>query len=226
MNIGDMQDLPGNSHKRKVEVEYEEVVSDEGDKIVAREKIITGGVIQKKVGLWSKFKSIFMGGDATSVGEFVLMDVIVPSIRDMIFAAGTQSLERAMYGDTTYRGSSPIHRPPGGRTTIRYDKPGASKYAPGPGPGNMRAMRQPMQAELDDIIFDNRIDAQMVLDDLTGLVNTYEFSTVADYKQFVGITPEHTDNRYGWNDNIYQARLQRTVGGGYRLRLPNPIPID
>ena len=224
MDLHGMNELPSNSHKRRTEIEYEEEVSETPSETIIREKVITGSAQQKKRGLWGKFGLIFLGGDARSVGESIISEVVIPAFRDLMFAAGTQSFERAIYGDQSQPSTiSPLRQHGVNRTTIRYDKPGVSHIQ---SVHNMRALGQTEYHTLDDIVLENRMDAQAVLDGLIGLVNTYEYASVADYKQFVDITPEHTDNKYGWSTNIYQTRLVRTVGGRYKLKLPMPLPID
>ena len=76
----------------------------------------------------------------------------------------------------------------------------------------------------DDIIFDNRGEAEDVLARMDELVATYGLVRVADLYDLVGITGNFTDNRYGWTD-IRSAKIV-IVSDGYMIKLPRALPLD
>ena len=76
----------------------------------------------------------------------------------------------------------------------------------------------------NDILLDNRGEAEEVLARMDELVATYGMVSVADLNELVGITGNYTDNNYGWT-NIKSAYVQR-VRDGYLIKLPRAIPID
>ena len=57
---------------------------------------------------------------------------------------------------------------------------------------------------------------------LDGLI--YALDRFADLYDLVGITGEHTDNKYGWT-NIRNAEIERLRDGGYRIKMPRALPI-
>ena len=78
--------------------------------------------------------------------------------------------------------------------------------------------------EYDDIILDNRGEAEDVLSRMDELIDTYGVVSVADFYDLVGITGNYTDNKYGWSD-IRNASVVR-VREGYMIKLPKALPLN
>ena len=76
----------------------------------------------------------------------------------------------------------------------------------------------------DEIVLDERVEAEEVIDRLFDLVSRYEAATVADLYELVGLSSTHTDNKWGWID-LTGAGVTR-VRGGYLLDLPEPESLD
>lgn len=76
----------------------------------------------------------------------------------------------------------------------------------------------------DEIVLDQRSEAEDVIDRLFDLVSRYESASVADLYELVGLSSVHTDNRWGWTD-LTGAGVSR-IRGGYLLDLPEPEPLD
>jgi hypothetical protein len=76
----------------------------------------------------------------------------------------------------------------------------------------------------DDVTIDNRGEAEMLLREMKNTINRYGMVRVADLYDFVGITGDPTDNKYGWTDlrNVEVVRVRN----GYKLDLPRAMPID
>ena len=78
--------------------------------------------------------------------------------------------------------------------------------------------------EFDDIIFDNRGDADLVLDQLESAIANYGMASVLDLYDLAGLTCQnYMADKYGWTD-IQSARVARTRDG-YILQLPRAIQI-
>lgn len=73
----------------------------------------------------------------------------------------------------------------------------------------------------DDIIFDNRKEAEEVLDQMTDIINAYGHCSVADLYDLSGVTSKFSDNKVGWID-IKKASVVRSRTG-YMLKLPKPV---
>ena len=78
-----------------------------------------------------------------------------------------------------------------------------------------------------EILFDNRGDAETVLQGLKDIGYTYGFASVADLYDIAGWKQSvYTDNKFGWfEERLYKAHIMR-VRNGYVIDLPRPLPID
>src|SRR5690606_969697 len=63
-------------------------------------KQIASATVRKK-GLGAKFKETFAGDSAESVGQYILFDILVPRIKDLLFETFTGGLERSLFGSST-----------------------------------------------------------------------------------------------------------------------------
>lgn len=180
------------------------------------EKVVTGNVTIKKKSSLAKIRDMFIAEDADKVGNYILIDVLVPSIKkaivdiikssaDMIF--GTKGSQKS--GGTTYTY--------GGTPYVSYS---SSQSKSRPDPVNVSRS----QYEVGDIIFENRSDAEEVLDKLGELINVYGQASVADLCEMVNAPYEFVANKYGWK-NIHDAVPIR-VPNGYSLRLPRSMPLE
>ena len=78
--------------------------------------------------------------------------------------------------------------------------------------------------EYDDIILDNRGEAEDVLARMDELIDTYGSVSVGDFYELVGISGNFTDYKYGWSD-IHNASVMR-VSDGYMIKLPRAVPLN
>lgn len=187
------------------------------------EKITTGEVIQRKKPLGKRFTETFVGGDARSVGSYILFDVLIPAAKDMVADAMSQGVEKMLFGDirsTSRRGSRARNNSPFGN--VAYHR---SNMAPA-WERDHRAPTRRARATHDfgEIILETRVEAEEVIERLFDLVDRYEVATVADLYELVGVTGQYTDANWGWAD-LRGANVAR-VRNGYLLELPRPEPVD
>ncbi len=213
-----MEDFPSNSRKSRKALE-----ADPTAKKV--EKIVEGEVIRRKKPLGKRFTEIFVGGDARSVGMYVLMDVLIPAAKDTLADAMSQGVERMLFGEarsTSRRtGRGPGYSPNGYVSYNRYsssirrdpreERPALSRRA--------RASH-----DFDEIILATRHEAEEVIERLFDVVSTYDAATVSDLYEMVGVEGSYTDGKWGWTD-IRGAGVTR-IKNGYLLDLPRPQPLD
>lgn len=76
----------------------------------------------------------------------------------------------------------------------------------------------------DEIVIDNRGEAEEVLARMDELIDVYGTVSVADFYELVGASGSYTDNKYGWT-NIRDARVVRTRDG-YIVKLPRAVPLN
>lgn len=211
-----MEQYPSNSQKKKPPTERT------APEVPDIEPVVTSQVSRRKKPLGRRLRETFVGGDAQSVGGFVLMDVVVPAIKHLIVDSGEEMLRRIILGD-----EAPRQRRRSARS--RRDDDSFFNY----GGVSSRRREEPRREmsrssrsrfDFDDIILDRRVEADEVLDQMYNLLEKYELVTVANLYQLVNVEPTPTDARWGW-DNLAGSGVVRTRTGGYLLDLPEPAFI-
>lgn len=183
--------------------------------------VVTGGAVKRRKSLRRQFKETFVAGDAKTAVQYVIFDVLLPAAKDMVVEAGSQGIEKLIFGDSRRRGSShPAAGPTGYVSYNRYSM-GESRSS-----SSQRAISRQARARhnFDEIVLDQRAEAEEVIDRLFDLVSRYESASVADLYELVGLASTHTDNKWGWTD-LSGAGVSR-IRGGYLLDLPDPEPLE
>lgn len=190
------------------------------------EKVIGSTVIQRKTPLGKRFIDTFFGGDAKGTMVYVISEILVPSAKDMIADAATQGFERMIFGESRSGNRRGGGRPSGLSGYVPYNRMGAFR---GPDRGREETREISRRArsthDFDEIILDTRAEAELVLEKLDDLIEQYGETTVSDLYELVGITSQHTDGKWGWDD-LRGARVDRLRSGGYLLDLPKTKPVD
>ena len=202
-----MENYKPNSHKSK---EENKALPDEREKI---EKVIKGTAKTKKNEM-RKLRDVFISEDVKSVKSYILMDVLVPAIKDAIEDIVTNGIRMVLRGETSARKSSSASK-------ISYNRIYDSKI------NNDRFARDSspsLRYSYDDIILESRGEAEDVITRMEEIIEEYGFVRVADLYDLVGITGDYTDNKYGWT-SIRSAEPVR-VRNGYMLRLPRAVPLN
>lgn len=203
----DMTNLKPNSHKSKEEQQESEKTQRKLDKVVR------GGVKTKKKSEMSKLASVFIAEDAKNVKSYVFMDVMVPAIKKALVDIVVDGVNMIFYGGA--RGGSRSSN--GSKISYRsfYDKKDSPVGAP----------RTRERFDYDDILFDNRGDAEVVLTQLDEALERYDYVTYADLYDAAGLTPPFTSHKYGWT-NLRNAEVVRGRDGYYVIKMPKAMPID
>lgn len=198
--------LPDNSHKGRNEKKN---LPDEK----RAEKVIHGKAKTKKNNT-RKLADVFITEDAANVKNYILLDVIVPSIKKAIYDLVVGTLDMSLFGG---RG--------GGGKRSTADKVSYTDY-------NARSRRDDRSYNsnrtasgysYDDIVLDTRGEAEAVLQRMDEMIEEYNEVRVADLYDLVGVTGEYTDNKYGWT-NIRNAEVVR-VRDGYKIKMPRALPL-
>lgn len=171
------------------------------------EKVISGTAISKKKNGIHKIASVFIPEDVENVKAYIFEDIVVPAVKDLILDA-----VKAILGANGKSG----RRSNGESYRRYYDEKNARRDY-----GTTRARSG---YDYDDIILDNRGEAEDVLSRMEELIDVYGLVSVADLYDLVGIQGNYTDNKYGWTD-IRNAQAVR-VRDGYLLKLPRALPLN
>ena len=190
-----------NSYKSKAEAEEPKTEK-------RAEKVVSGKVTVKKKSEVSKYLGMIINEDTPNIKEFIIMDVVIPTVKktisdivDMLLFGGSRGNRRTTNaGYVSYDRFS--DRRDDRRSSVTQTRTGYS---------------------YNDITLDNRAEAEEVLTRMDELMATYGIVRVADLYDLVGISCNYTDNDYGWT-NIRNARVVR-VHNGYKIELPKALPI-
>lgn len=204
--------LPSNSKKSKTAQEKTE------NRI--KPVVKKGDVVRKKKSTSRKFIDSFFGEDISNVKDYLIFDVVIPSLKDGIIDAVTNGLTMLLTGNrgsSKHRGSRIVSNGgtnyskiytlngSGSRSDRPFNKARDSRYA----------MTNGME---DEIILQSRAEAEEVLEVLICRVEDYGNATVGDLYDALGETSSPTDRKWGWFD-LSSARVVR-VTDGYLIRLP------
>lgn len=203
----DINDFKPNSNKSK-EAPAKREIRAVNTKAKVREK-----------SLGSKFRDTFIGEEIGDAKSYILFDVIVPSIKEMIVDAVENAVE--MIFGVGGRSKRPNKDRKSG-DSVSYTAYYKSKE-------QRRDTRRDNTDDGDrydgkDILVDTRGEAEELLDVLMEQIDMYEKVSVAELYESIGKTPNFTDYKYGWT-NLRNAYVKR-VRDGYLLVLPKVVPIE
>ena len=142
--------------------------------------------------------------DAKSVGETVLWDVIIPTVKNLISDTVTHGIESMLYGGDT----RPSRSRSGYSDYSGYSRPKDRRDRS----SERRPSRSARHAEPDrnEIIFDTRSDANDVIDRMSDLIDQYGQVSLADLNALIGASSNFIDDNWGWTDmgsfNVRQVR--------------------
>lgn len=195
--------LPDNSSRAREGKKRDAEPPKDGKKV---EKVVRGKVKTKQNGV-RKWTDIFFSEDTANVGNYIVMDVLVPSIKRAIYDIVVNSLDMSLFGG---RGGSGGKRSTHDKISFR-DYNGISRR-------DERSYSNARESGYQDIVYETRADARDVLDSMDEILEQYDTVSVADMYDLSGLTCEHTLNNYGWDD-IHNAKIV-PVNGGYIIRMP------
>ncbi len=192
---------PDNSHSAR-----EAAAKSDSEKKM--KKVVSGTATTRKKSEVKKIASIFVPDDVSSIKEFILMDVIVPGIKNALADAASIVL----FGESGRIGGKKAN---GSKVSYQRYYDDKREYARPRTVGGF---------EYDDIIFTTRADAELVLDQLDSAIASYGVVSVLDLYDLAGVTcRNYTAKNYGWTD-IRNAKVVR-IRDGYILQLPRTVQI-
>lgn len=203
----DIKDYKPNSHAYKAKQDKKEVPAEK--KVV---KVVKGAAKTKKKSELKKFADNFISEDVSNIKSYVVTEVLIPTIKNTIWDALTNSLDMILYGETGHNKK----RSSGGY--VSYSSISSNRR------DNRSESRVRTRFDYDDITFETRGDAEAVLEQMDDVIDRYGIVTVADMYDMADLTAPYTSNKYGWT-SINSAEVVR-VRDGYILKLPKARPID
>lgn len=208
-------DYGSNSHKSKeLEAKKEENIPEQ-----KLEKIVTKNVTMKR-NIVNRVLSLFFETDIDTVKDYVIQDVFIPKIKELVYSLATDGLNMWMFqgkkpSGTRINSSSSI-------TPVRvsYNK----YYDQGKVEEQKLSVRPKPWFDSKEVIFDNRSDAEEVLDTLKDILERCDAVSILDFADLTGLDLKWTGTKYGWT-NLNNTSIEPAPGGGYYIKLPRPIQL-
>lgn len=220
-----MTDFPSNAHaSRRPRREQENIKTEEETK--AEKLVLKGKVVRRKKSLGTRFKESFLGGEAQDVGGYIVFDILIPTLKELALQIVNEGLEKALWQGRERSGRTRISvgRP-------RHDYGGYSRSRDDDRDRDRRGRRDISRRTrenhtFEDIILDTRDDANDALDAMDDKIDRYKAASVGDLYNFLGITPDHTDEKWGWTADTFRRAKAVQVRDGFLLDLPPTEPLD
>lgn len=209
--------IPNNSHKARDVQAASEAPGESKEEL---SKIVTGKVMIRKTPWYKRIARGVIADDASSVGNYILTDVVGPAIRNLIYDIITGGASRTLYGTTrglrresNIRGGGPVSS-----IRTRYDR--MAEEQP-----RSRALSQEQRArhDFEDVILDYREEAVNVLEAMIDYAARYGAVSVAEFYTLCGVSGSYADQRWGWTD-LSTADI-RQFRGGWLIDLPEAQPL-
>lgn len=178
-----------------------------------KEKVIQGIAKVEKPKLSKKMVNFLFSDKIDSVFNYLTYYILGPSLKELIFKMGTGALQMALFGGQNSNQMPPTGymNGPGGARRDQYfynsmSNPGYAQPQPG---------LYQQRLTLNDISFDTKDDAWLVLDRMNREISRYGKVRVADFYTFAGITGQEgnwTLQGNGWYSLNEAHPMMRTDG--------------
>jgi len=220
-------ELKGNSYKQKAldSVSQPPAVVSPGKNEIApaddkKLPVIKGNVKQKKKSAGKVFVENFVNEDAETIKSHIVFDIVIPTVKDLIFNGFSAFLDMLLYGNTNTGVNARNQRNRGNRVVTSSG--GQTNY--NAISNNKRYSSGGKPQACDDIIFEERGDAIRVLDELADQIDTYGYASAYDMYDAAGLSCDYTLKNWGWYD-LGSASVTRTVSGDYVINMPKMVVI-
>lgn len=214
-------------------------VKPKGQATKAAEKVEDGPkgkATAPKKSFGDKLKETFIAEDARDVGDYILWDILVPTIKRTIRDVIVGSADRVFLG-TNASGSRNLYSDRGVTKVRRVDYGSASRTRSVGGTVETRALpagtpvsRPRNNFDILQYTYSDREMLTMAFDEMVEYIETYERMTVDDFadilsKHFDDIPQmDYTAQSWGWR-SIATAEIVPALGGGYMLKMPRPVVV-
>lgn len=169
------------------------------------EAVVSGARTKKKSEV-RKFADLFFPGDITNIKSYFVTDVLIPNVKKAI----SEGVDMLLYGEAGRSKKAGISR-------ISYGS--FFKGSSIADPREKQKSRSKGVLDYDDIVFDNRGDAETVLTMMEDICDQYKMVTVGELYDLAGITTNnYLVNKYGWTD-LHGAEVTRSRDG-FVIKLP------
>lgn len=165
----------------------------------------------------AKLKESLTGSDVGSVGDYLVFQVLVPTVKNTLVSLITNGAEMLLLGGTP--NTNDRRR---SNQYVSYDSINRSRYytPAAPRPNNS-------ETHYHDISFESKDDAENVLYNMCDYIDTFRYVDVATYYNLGDRSATAQDTKWGWrNLGGVKAVPSREEPGKWILSLPKVTYLD
>ena len=191
-----VEDYPSNANGSKPVVVKEEV------------KPIVKGKVTRKPSFGHGLRDEFISEDAPNVGSYILYDVLIPALGDLLRDIAHGSIDMVFGGGRGGYARRSGYRPSNDRSYISYNRMYDDRNRSKRDRDEERYSRRRGHRDLDEFTFEYREDAEDVLDRMCDYIERYGDVPVSYFYDLCGETVpgDFTADDWGWV-NLSQARV-------------------
>ena len=209
-------------------------------------KVIQGKAIEGKSNALTAAKDSFLYHDGESIGSTIMETVVLPAAKNLasnvvgsFFDIVVDSINNIIFKDdpthargssytkgTGYVGYSSIFNNNSGYYNVT---PGSSGYRSSINNQAISPASPTIPNRYNNIILENRGEAETFIDDLLDTVNRYQAISVANVYAKLDWASTFQDTKWGWTPDILNPNTivkRRVANGAWRIILPRPVAID
>lgn len=212
----------GNSHKARAAAAEAAAPPPKREKLESVVK--KGQVIQKKPNVFKRTARSMVADDVQNVGDFVVTDILVPALRNLLYDVIVGGAGRTIFGNAQARrpGVNPglFGTAQNLKTAYHNVSSGGGQAAPA-----QAGLTKQAQARFDfsEVSLTDHSEALYIIELLKQRTADYGVASVADFYDLLGHTGAFTDQNWGWHD-LSMAKVHQNRAG-FVLDLPQPIPL-
>jgi hypothetical protein len=195
------------------------------------EKAIEGDAVVKRKSVGKRFAAIFTGVSLKEIVDDAIDQAIIPGIKGMLRDAGDRALDRVFGGG----GNSRIPNA-AARTMVtnvahvaynKFSAPNAATVRPDANRPPMAMSRRGQSVhDFDEIEFNKRTDASIVLNLMYDRLQQYGSVSVAEFYAWADVRGNFTDQNWGWRSLEGAGPTFNPRTGMYTLNLPAPVDLN
>lgn len=215
----DVSQLRPNSHKYRSEQE-EKAASEAKEKkkeklgpVVSKDKVVS-----TKKPLSKKFADTFIKQDVDDVKNYLLMDVVIPGIKNLLL----DGLSMIFFGEVQRRRGGNFYERDRNRTSYSSYYRGSSVSRSSRDRG--RRYEEDDKINYRNIVLRERRDAEDVIEQLRRRIQDQGSASVADLFDLIDVAGKYTDNNWGWTSDR-QIGIRR-VSDGYLIDVDEAEYLD
>lgn len=188
-------------------------------------KAVVNGKVSKPKdkSLFKKIGETFAMGNIKDARDYIITDVVVPGILDLLYEGATRGLGKLIYGD-----KAAVKRKSKGLGGTDYSS-GIRRLSDGEAWKHSVEDKRKETAittiyDYNEIELETKADAEVLLDSMVDYLDVHDIISVADMYSMANYNSNnYTDNYWGW-DTLAGSHIKRT-DSGWALVLPRVKPL-